>query len=136
MFRLLLRTSSGWCYCLFRLLIISPWRWPYYRPKHVGKNIVSKTHHKQWSVLLVVCILYYRIARFYFVLPQKSSRVQIVWFENGGYVRQQLTPAKFFSSNLNTKNMKSRSHVTNRQFFSIKWKNFPEIIHWPNCATG
>jgi hypothetical protein len=32
--------------------ITSPWRWPEYRPTHVGGNIVSKIHHKYWSAFV------------------------------------------------------------------------------------
>jgi len=28
------------------VIIISPWRWPKYRPKHVGENTVNRMYHK------------------------------------------------------------------------------------------
>jgi len=74
MFWLAFRLSSGWCYCLVTriqtpnlvcvvtqfnqicyvciLVIISPWRWPECRPKHVRENVVNKAYYKYCSAFV------------------------------------------------------------------------------------
>ena len=43
-----------WLYIL--VIITAHWRWPQWRPKHVGENLVYKIYHKLWSSLSWFCI--------------------------------------------------------------------------------
>jgi len=39
-------------YVCIHEMITWPWRWPEYRPKHVGENIVNKIRQRYWSALV------------------------------------------------------------------------------------
>jgi len=128
MFRLLLQPSSGLCYYFFILLIISPWKWQYYRAKHVGENIVGKIHNKQWNAFCWLFINYW-IARLLFCLATgKFPCAQILWFEYRGYVRQQLSARTFFLPP-STLNIWKADLVWQADTWNIPWQYFPAICH-------